>query len=84
MNTTFQKITSGIKELFPDSTDLELKPDSALGDLPDWDSLAAVNLQAFLEQAFSLSVPGDLLHEELTLKELVDFIEKPAGMQMTG
>ncbi len=84
MNTTFQQIESGIRDIFPDSLDLELKPDTVLGDLPDWDSLAAVNLQAFLDQNFALSVPGDLLHEELTLQELIDFIKNPGKMQMTG
>ncbi len=76
MSDTFSKIEEGILELFPETEDMDITPDMELGGIPDWDSMAAVNLQGFLEQAFQIVVPLDLLDEESTIREVISFVEE--------
>lgn len=46
MEQIYNQLIEGLHEVFPESEDLTFAPDSILGDLPDWDSMAAVNLQS--------------------------------------
>ncbi len=73
----FRKIANGIKELFPEAGDMEITLETVLGEIPEWDSMNAVNLQVFLEQQFQVFVPEDLLNGETTLGEVVSFVEEP-------
>jgi acyl carrier protein len=75
MNDTFEQIKEGIRQLFPDVDDIDLAAATMLEDLPDWDSMAAVNLQSYIEQEFGVTISLDHLDEETTLGELVDHIE---------
>ncbi len=76
MSDTFSKIEEGIQELFPETEDMDITPDMELGAIPDWDSMASVNLQGFLEQTFRITVPQDLLHEETKISEVISFVEE--------
>lgn len=75
MSDTFGKIKEGIEELFPETEDMDITPDTELGEIPDWDSMASVNLQGFLEQTFAITVPQDLLNEETRISEVISFVE---------
>ena len=84
MNAILQRIFVGLRELFPDLEDVDLTPEMPLIDVPDWDSMAAVNLQSFLDQQFQVRVPMDLLSEETTLAEVAGFLHDPATMQQSA
>ena len=75
MNDIFTQIKEGIYQLFSDAEDIELTMDTKLEEIPDWDSMAAVNLQSYLEQEFQVAVSLDMLDEETSLGELVSRIE---------
>jgi acyl carrier protein len=76
-------ITNGLQEIFPDIRGLSISPDTELGEIPDWDSMAAVNFQSFLEQEFQMSVPQDLLGEETTIREVIGYINNPDSASVT-
>ncbi|MFB3925869.1 MAG: acyl carrier protein [Syntrophales bacterium] len=84
MNETFKKIKQGIQNVFPDMGNVEITPETRLGEIPDFDSMAAVNLQTCLEEMFRLSIPLDLLNEEMTVGELAAYIEQPEKMRAAG
>ena len=82
MGDIFKKLQDGIRQLFPEIDDMEIQLETELGEIPDWDSMSAVNLQSFLEQEFKVTVPQDLLNEETTVKEVISFVEEPEKMEM--
>lgn len=82
MGDIFEKLRDGILQLFPEIDDMDIRLETELGEIPDWDSMSAVNLQSFLEQEFSVSVPQDLLNEETTVGEVISFVEEPEKIEM--
>ena len=76
MYDILNKIKSGILDIFPEVGNLPLVAETNLGQIPDFDSMAAVNLQTFLDDIFPLKVPLDMLNEELTLGELAIYISR--------
>jgi acyl carrier protein len=71
----FTKIKEGICQLFSDAEDIELTMDTKLEEIPDWDSMGAVNLQSYLVQEFQVAITLDMLDEETSLGDLVSRIE---------
>lgn len=69
------KITEGLNEVFPDSVGLEVNGQTHLDEIPDWDSMASVNLQMFLEMAFECPVPTELLSGETLVGDIVEHIQ---------
>lgn len=80
MSDIFSRIKEGLQELFPEAAAMEMTKDTQLGQIPDWDSMASVNFQSFIEQNFQVTVPQDLLGEEITIGEVISFIENPEKM----
>ena len=78
MASTLKTLKVGIEDLFPEVGNLIITGETRLGDIPDFDSMAAVNLQSFIDDNFKVAIPLDLLGEDTTLKDIVDFIENPA------
>jgi len=68
-------IREGIVDIFLETEEMAIEPDTRLGDIPEWDSMNVVNLQTYLEQAYPVKIPLDLLTEDTTIGELVHFIE---------
>ena len=81
MSDVFEKLVEGLYEIFPDLEDTELTPDTELGQLPDWDSMSAVNLQTFIEQSFNVIIRQDLLGEETKIGEVVDMVLDPKKIE---
>ncbi len=77
MNGAVMTIKEGLQEIFPDLEDLEITFDTTLADVPDWDSMAAVNLQMYLQDAFQKEIPEELLVGETTINEIVTFVGRP-------
>jgi acyl carrier protein len=74
MNASHARIVECIREVFSETEGMELTPASTLGELPEWDSMAAVNLQTALQQQFENQVPLEMLSDETTLEELSVFL----------
>jgi acyl carrier protein len=84
MNDIFTKIKEGIYQLFSDAEDIELTMDTKLEEIPDWDSMGAVNLQSYLEQEFQVAISLDMLDEETSLEELVSRIENQQSVAVSS
>jgi acyl carrier protein len=76
MNEIMEKIKYGIQDLFPEIGKVPITPEMCLGAIPNYDSMAAVNLQTFLEENFPLKVSLDMLTAEMPLGELVAYIAR--------
>ena len=51
--------------------------ETQLGELPEWDSMAAVNLQTSILQQFQVEVPLELLGDQTTVQDVIDFMGNP-------
>ena len=80
MNVSSAVLIKGLHEVFPECETMPLSSDTLLGDLPDWDSMAAVNFQTYLQQQFDLEVPIELLADSTSLQEVLDFIADPVPL----
>ena len=80
MSDVLKKLVEGIQELFPEAEEIEITTETRLEEIPDWDSMAAVNLQSYIEQTFEVAIAQDLLNEEATIGEVIGFIEHPETM----
>lgn len=78
---TLNKIIQGMYDIFPDLDGLELEAETTLGKIPDWDSMAAVNLQVFIEENFKVQLPLDLLNENARIAEVVMYIDNPDALK---
>ncbi|OPY88884.1 MAG: Phosphopantetheine attachment site [Smithella sp. PtaU1.Bin162] len=81
MSKTLEKLKSGILETFPEIGDVPISPEMQLGEIPEWDSIAAVNLQTYLRENFGIDVQLDFLNNETTLADIAEFIEKSAALK---
>lgn len=81
MEGSSEQIISGLHEIFPGCEQMGLSSETVLGELPEWDSMAAVNLQTWLFQKFNIEVPLELLADETSLREITDFLENPVGSE---
>ena len=81
MDSILSRFIAGLLDIFPEAGSLNLSADTVLGELPDWDSMAAVNLQTFLHQQFDLEVPLELLADEATIQEIAAFVKHPVPSQ---
>jgi acyl carrier protein len=78
MEVSAARIFKGIEEIFPECKAKDLSLETVLGDMPEWDSMAAVNLQTLLLQEYEVEVPLELLADETSLQEVITFLENPA------
>ena len=77
MELSVKQLIQGMHEVFPECADMNLSAETQLGELPEWDSMAAVNLQTQLLQQFEVEVPLDLLADQTSLSEVLAFLENP-------
>lgn len=75
----FQMIFDGVCEIFPEAEAIELAIDTRLEQLPEWDSMAAVNFQTCLLEKFDIEVPLELLADETSLEDIVAFLKSPVS-----
>jgi acyl carrier protein len=80
MEAVYHRIIDGLLEIFPEAEGIEFTPETILGVLPEWDSMAAVNLQTRLQDQFSMELPLELLSDETKLDEIVCFINNYNGI----
>jgi acyl carrier protein len=77
MKVSSASIIEGLQTVFPECRQMDLSSETLLGDLPEWDSMAAVNFQTYLQQQFDLEVPIELLADSTSLQEVMEFIANP-------
>ena len=70
----FDGIDDDEPDIFPEAGDMAIESDTRLGDIPEWDSMNAVNLQTYLEKRCAVSIPLELLIEDTTVGELIRFM----------
>jgi len=83
MRLSVERMIEGLHEVFPECDGMRVTAETQLGELPEWDSMAAVNLQTFLLQQFEVEVPLDLLADQTSLSELIEFLEHPIPSEAT-
>lgn len=76
MQELLMRISEGIMEILPDAMGFEIGPDTLLSDIPEWDSMTSVNFKVFLEEAFSVKMPDELLEGESRIAEIMEFIRR--------
>ena len=81
MEVSSARVIKGLCEVFEACETMALSEETLLGDLPEWDSMAAVNLQTYLHQEFQVEVPLELLADETSLNEVIAFIADPESQQ---
>ena len=79
MEVSAAQLIKGLEELFPECQGTDISVETLLGEMPEWDSMAAVNFQTFLLQQFEMEVPLELLADETSLQEVIAYIENPEG-----
>ncbi len=65
-------------ELLEDMLDLEsgtLKPDTALKDLEEWDSIALISFIALVDDEFDRVVKGTVIKQQKTVADLMALME---------
>lgn len=77
MDVSAAQLIKGLEELFPETQGTGISVETVLGEMPEWDSMAAVNFQTFLLQQFEMEVPLELLADETSIQEVIAFIENP-------
>jgi len=77
MNDVWDKIKTVLEDNLFEIGDILITPETKLGEIPDWDSMAAVNLQILLHETFHVDLPMELLHEFTTFRELIALMEHP-------
>ncbi|MGD9368577.1 MAG: hypothetical protein PVH87_22950 [Desulfobacteraceae bacterium] len=83
MEVSVARVIQGLEELFPECQGTQLSLETLLADMPEWDSMAAVNLQTFLLQEYEVEVPLELLADETSLREIITFLENPSAFEST-
>lgn len=81
MQISSEHIIEGLQEVFPECGAMTLEMETQLGELPDWDSMAAVNLQSFFLQQYEVEVPLELMADQTTVEELLAFLQNPVASE---
>lgn len=69
------KIKEGIQDVFPEALNLEINEAMVLESIPGWDSMAAVNLQIYLENAFGVAIPGEMLTGDTRIEDILEHVQ---------
>ena len=77
MSEQLVQFVEGLEGIFPEVSDMDMTPATKLGELPDWESMAVVNLQALIERLFGVNIPQEEMGDETTIGELLDLINHP-------
>ncbi len=72
--TIQDRLQEVFQTVFADDS-IELKPEMTAADIPQWDSVAHINLMFAIEQAFGIQFAGNELAEFANIGELVSYLE---------
>jgi len=78
MHDVWEKLKTVMMEEFLEPDDMTIVTEmTKLAEIPNWDSMAAVNLQILINETFHVEIPLDLLQEEAAFADLIGFIREP-------
>jgi acyl carrier protein len=77
MRISSERLIEILREVFPECGDMPMSHETLLGELPEWDSMAAVNLQTAVLQQVQMELPLELLGDQTSVQEVIDFLENP-------
>ena len=77
MQISLENLIRSLREVFSECNGMTLTQDTQLGELPEWDSMAAVNLQTVLLAQFEVEIPLELLADQTMLREVIEFLQNP-------
>jgi acyl carrier protein len=78
MHDAWDKLKIVLQEEFLETGDMTMVHEKTkLGEIPNWDSMAAVNLQILINETFHIDLPLDLLQDEASFEDLIGFIRAP-------
>jgi acyl carrier protein len=78
MHEVWEKLRTVLMEEFLETGDMTAVTEKTkLGEIPNWDSMAAVNLQILINETFHLDLPLDLLPDEASFEDVIGFIQFP-------
>ena len=77
MQISLDQLVKILHEVFPECGEMTMTHETQLGELPEWDSMAAVNLQTSILQQFQVEVPLELLGDQTTVQDVIDFMGNP-------
>lgn len=76
MKEIISRLTRGLTELFPDLSPAAITPETVMGEIPDWDSMSAINLQVFLNDHFGTAIEQDFLNDDTSIRDIIDRIRE--------
>lgn len=76
MNEVIINLQEELEEIFPEISGMDITPDTQLQEIPEWDSMAAINLQVFLEEQYNLALAQGFLNDDTTFHELAALIQE--------
>jgi acyl carrier protein len=71
-----EQLAKIIKTVFADFDEKRLREAMTLAEIPDWDSMNAVNLLIALESAYQVELTGTLLAGSTTIAELAGLLKQ--------
>jgi acyl carrier protein len=78
MNNLWDELKKILTEEFLEvDTEKNITEKTKLGEIPNWDSMAAVNLQLIINEVFQVDIPLDLFQDDASFEELINFILHP-------
>jgi acyl carrier protein len=78
MHDIWVKLKAVMIEEFLEADDIAAVTETTtLGEIPHWDSMAAVNLQILINETFQVELPLDLFQEETSFTTLIGYIRFP-------
>lgn len=76
MNEILLKLQEDLVEIFPEISTITLTPESQLQEIPEWDSMASINLLVFLKENFNIQLEQSFLSDDRQFKEIIELIEE--------
>jgi len=76
MKEMILKLKEELAEIFPEIVTMNITPDTLLEEIPDWDSMAAINLLVFLNDHYDLNLKQDSLTDDTPFGEILEQIEE--------
>ncbi len=77
MDPVHNKLTKCFAAVFPDLPAAEI-PSASLGRVPNWDSLATINLIALIEEEFQIQTEPEDLARLVSFNSILDYVNQRA------
>ena len=69
-----QDFIQSFVELFDETPDIEILPDTKFKDIPGWDSLVAIGLIVMVSNNYGKSISGDVIRNATIIGDLYEMI----------